>query len=890
MHLWITISAADRYGNLIDSRKEDDTGGTPEYFKLISSPDTSEFWDGSMFSGNSVTVPVNSTGYAEARFRISEIEGTNLVNVIPSSGIDSTLLTIGGLANAEPADIVVTVSPASGDPPYQPADGTSKFYITYQLIDQWGNPSGGRQVYIEPEDPAEPSFYRTSNPSGRIEISYGPQVIKGIYTLLATSVDNTNVSRETDLEFVSTDPMDMLLTANPQIMPSHDVNENFTSEIRAKVIDEKGNPVMGETVTFSIIDGEYPNSQLAGPYIDSSSAVSDQDGLAIINFVPGTFETDWDAPDYLKMADASCRVRAQWNTTVRYIDVEWKNYPYLTVKTSVTPETVAVNDTVAVTIQLIGDGWALQPDPIDVMLTADRSGSMLRDYPDRMVSLMDALEGFGIEMKEGWDRLGLASFGTYGDADIIDYSSRYWAGHDYDDFGYRDYSDDYKYISEHYTGNGKYYSDYATIDLGLTEDFSDYNAEVKALVPYSGTPMRKGLYYSIKHIRDNARDDAVKAVVVLSDGDYNYYGDPLARGSGGREWDWYYMQKNYYTFSDLDYSEQDMRIFAKNNGIKIFSIAYADGISSECRAVLQALAKDTGGSYYYAPSGDDLKKIYEDIAGELKEAAGVDTKMELMFQNIEINNETLPNTGTDSVLEYVYDHDISTLVENYYSNGTYTSEVLDQRAWWAENKSLHFDVGTVYLNQTWQATFLLKLEKAGNVNLFNSADQSGDDDQSGGTNPSESSPYENSYISFNGGEDILPLPDTYVTVVADLNSSGINFASMDISNLHITNPDSIADTLDMAWILDYTGNSSVSQNLYYLREGDNVWIKFKEMPGVSGPVSTLTQESSFAFVDLPPGTYKIRLIASAPDTADDVEELSKTITVGASTEAYIKLE
>ncbi|WP_421909235.1 hypothetical protein [Methanolacinia petrolearia] len=144
-----------------------------------------------------------------------------------------------------------------------------------------------------------------------------------------------------------------------------------------------------------------------------------------------------------------------------------------------------------------------------------------------------------------------------------------------------------------------------------------------------------------------------------------------------------------------------MRIFAKNNDIKIFSIAYADGISSEGKAVLQALAEGTGGKYYSAPSGEDLEEIYEDIAGELKEAAGVDTAMELMFQDVEINNQTVPNTGSDTILEYVYDPEISTLIENRYGNGTYISEVVDQSAWWTENKSLHFDVGTVYLNQTW---------------------------------------------------------------------------------------------------------------------------------------------------------------------------------------------
>ncbi|MBN1432058.1 MAG: VWA domain-containing protein [Methanomicrobiaceae archaeon] len=846
----ITVSALDKYGNLVDSKKEDDVGGTPESFEMISSPETSEFWDGLGFNNNSIKLYVNSTGYATALFRVSEIAGTNLVNIIPPSGISPNLLTIKGLANAEPADIVVSVSPASGDPPYQPADGISKFYIIYQLVDQWGNPSGNRTLYINSTDLTEPAFYRTSNSLGRIEISYGPQVIKGIYTLIASSVDNGSVSVTTDLEFVSTAPTDMLLTANPQVMPSHDVDTGFTSAIRAKIIDEKGNPVKGETVTFSIIPGAYPLSQVAGPYLQSASAESDQNGQAIVKFVPGEFETDWDSLNYSKQSSASCQVRAEWNSTVRYINLEWKNYPYLSVLTNVTPETVKVNDTVKVTIQLVGDGWALQPDPIDVVSVADRSGSMIWDYPDRMVSLMAAMKVFSNEMHDGRDRVGLTSFGSTKGSNICVSGN---------DIGIDDYSgDDSAYKSLYYPGSGVTdYADYATVDLALTTDLAAFDAEVDNIVPRGGTPMRYGIYKAIKHVRDNGREDAVKAIIVLSDGDYNDYGDPLARSG-----------KSYTYFSDLSSQEQDMRVFAGNNNITIFSIAFADGMSSSGRQVMERLAEDTGGKYYYAPDGEELKDVYKDIAGELKEAAGVNTEMELMFQNVEINNVTVPNTGGDAVLEYVYDPDDSTLIENFYSNGTHTSVTEDQRAWWTENISLHFDVGTVYLNQTWQTTFLLKVLKPGNINLFN----------------------DTSFISFNGGADTLELPDTFITAVADLNSTGINFTALDVSGFHITNPGDITDTIDLEWNLDYTGSSSASQNLYYLRLGDNVWIPFKVLPGVGGPVSTMTQQSQLGIVDLPPGEYRLRLIASAADTADDMEELSTTIMIGASSGAYIKIE
>ena len=78
------------------------------------------------------------------------------------------------------------------------------------------------------------------------------------------------------------------------------------------------------------------------------------------------------------------------------------------------PQTIAVNSTVDVTIDFIGDGWALQPHPIDVVLCTDRSGSMLYDDPDRMYSIREAAKVFVQQMNSSRDTLGLVTFGRNG--------------------------------------------------------------------------------------------------------------------------------------------------------------------------------------------------------------------------------------------------------------------------------------------------------------------------------------------------------------------------------------------------------------------------------------------------------------------------------------------
>lgn len=873
----IIVCAFDKYGNLVDSRKENATGGTPEYFEFNSQPETSEFWDGSAYSTNYAKIYVNSSGYAEALFRVSEFAGSNSVNIDPSGAVSYEVLTIDSLANAEPANIIAVVNPASGDPPYLPADGISKFYLTYQLTDMWGNPSAGRQVYISPSNPGESGFYRTSNASGRIAISYGPQVIKGIYTLSASCVDNMSVSDVTDLEFVSTAPTDMLLTANPQVMPSHDVNTGFKSDVRAKVIDERGNPVKGETVTFSIIPGAYPLSQVADPYLEATSAESNQNGQAVVKFVPGEFETDWDSANFSNTASAACQVLAEWNGTYRLIDLEWKNYPYLSVRVNVTPETVKVNDTIKVTIQLIGDGWALQPDPIDTMMVADRSLSMLTDDTDRLVSLMEAMKLFNAEMAEGRDQVGLITFAK--GTGIADTDNDLLGDDDNRDAWGHYYNDDATYKATHYKGAGvtDYGYGYATLDQEFTTDHDLFDDKVDYIFVDMWTPLRWGVYEGITYVDDNAREDAVKAVVVLTDGQYNYFGDPLARGSPTTsEYLSHWFSTNplyeYTTIDGLDAAEQDLSFYASSKGIKLYTIAFGNEItesdSDNTYYTLKLLAQSTGGEVYYAEDGDELKEVYKEIAGELQVAAGVDTEMELMFQNVEINNVTVPNSGSTAVLEYVYDPEDSTHIENFYDNGTHTSVIEDQTEWWSENKSLNFDVGTVYLNQTWQTTFMLKVLKPGNINLFN----------------------DTSFISFNGGEDILNLPDTWFTAVEDLNSTGVNFSTLEVSGFDVTNSGNITSTIDLEWTLYYTGPYEATQVLEYQRYNDG-WIVFAVMPELSGPVDPAVAQQTQLFInDFLPGDYDIRITASAVDTADSVAYISDKIPLGDSASAYIKIE
>ena len=151
----------------------------------------------------------------------------------------------------------------------------------------------------------------------------------------------------------------------------------------------------------------------------------------------------------------------------------------------------------------------MQPKPIDVMFSTDRSGSMMEDNPDRMVSIMQAAKIFVDEMGAN-DQLGQVSFGQKGTAEAITYSGM---GPGIDSST----GDDAAYRTAHYPASPKSYSDYATLDLQLSFDKTQVKSTIDRMVPYSGTPMRSAIYKSVNEINAHGRSTAIKAIILLSE-------------------------------------------------------------------------------------------------------------------------------------------------------------------------------------------------------------------------------------------------------------------------------------------------------------------------------------------------------------------------------------
>jgi len=344
----------------------------------------------------------------------------------------------------------------------------------------------------------------------------------------------------------------------------------------------------------------------------------------------------------------------------------------------------------------------------------------------------------------------------------------------------------------------------------LSFNHTTVNNSIDMMVPSGGTPMREGLYRAVKMLRDNPRSGAVSAVVLLSDGDWNTGGDPLG-ASGAVAFP-----------ADSITSSTSIIQWAKQKNISIYTIRLG---SDGNEAALKSYASLTGGKYYYAATPSDLDAIYTAIAGDLQTEAGVATKADLNYGTVNVNQ--VPTSG---VFDYLYKNGVSTMNKSYWKNNTpiYGPNYYDQTADWSD-KVLSFNVGTIKLNQTWMTSYMLKVNKPGNIDVFGTG----------------------SYISFNNNASQLLLPKTLITALPDMSTTGgVNFTkTLTIHNLTATvnENNNLADLSVDIQILPSSPNLSVVADIYITDEDQHTttWIKSIELsPVINGKMHITTIDLS----------------------------------------------
>jgi len=881
------ISITDQYRNPVDNRRGN------HIINLHAngpSPDDCGFAEAGY--AHDITRILDANGNTSVNVKLTSKIGDNNIAMDGYQSIPNQLEWITAEAKGTPVSITQVVSPG-GSPPTVPADGTSFFTIIYTLVDVYGNPTNGQFIWVNTSVPGEEQNF-TSNNLGQVTVKYGPRSTIGEIYITASSIANSTVTSTPQMvKFTDTGAAIISLTANPDTMASRDVPPSTSvSNIIATVADKWGNAVPGSTVTFNLTNETYDATYnvTTHPNLLSSSGITDAYGQAAVQFIPGNFTTVGNH-GYNASATGHCNVIATWNGTQKTVPVTWKNYPYLSVKTSVTPLTVEINQTVDVTIQLSGDGFLMQSKPVDVLLLLDNSGSMgLTGDPNSGLSQSKtAAISFINQMTQGRDRVG-----------VIFYDKKTYPN----------------------------FSVYVPLTYDLDTVKNNISGYTRTNSAGYHTRTRYALYEGITRMNNWNDRGAVPAIIHMTDGQWSMEGDPLARtgaigfnqtfsssetsagglhsvwagnvvgvtniyryfdglGGGtpnynsrsfpngqpydsGTTWvnDVYETSQNYITkssgyFTNAENSKQNMSIYASESGIKVYSIGFTSSANNaDLKLVLQIMSNATGGFYRYAPTGTELANVYKEIAKDLTDPPGVNVTSSVDFGNINVTGITMPGA---QVYTYVYNTTASTKIG--WQDGK--SNVTNQSADWAADNQLDFTIGTIKVGQQWNATFRLRLNQSGLIDVFGN----------------------HSTVSFNnGGPQKLILPQTFITVVPKLNVTVITAKEIKLLNLNVTETGQIKALLPVRWNTNYTGNNTLTEKVYY-RIDTGPWVLFDTKTHAYDPLTT--EYVDYAQLDvtkLPPGGYLIKVYATASDAPDSTIMLSTPVIVGNSGRIYIKLQ
>jgi hypothetical protein len=542
-----------------------------------------------------------------------------------------------------------------------------------------------------------------------------------------------------------------------------------------------------------------------------------------------------------------------------------------------------VGENLTVTIQIKGDGAALQPKPIDVVLVMDRSGSMGDDKPTRISSATTAAKTFVSKMDSSRDRIGVVSFAGY------------TAGTE------------------------------TRPDVTLTYDYSNVDNKINALSPNGATETRDGLKQAIDMFIDNPNPNSnvVSAIILMTDGNYNWLGNPLGRGTGYSSdyTSYYYPYHNYYpnlpywtnnlepdkyqyydglgdglhgthhsspsyyTYPDGQATNQNMAVYAKNHNIRLYMISFASTLDSQAVSDMQTLADSTGGFYEHAPDGDSLTAIYTKIAGELNEQAGGSTVVAMNFGTIKVVNVS-DYADIGDYLDYRYSDPVSTNIHMFNKTSDYYRYTRsDIPNWTPTKKELSFDVGTIKLNDTWQTTMMFNLTQNGTLVLFG--------------------PDHCSRVSFTdastGKTTSGCIPSLMVDVRSDSGTKGLDSNTLLVDPINVVlGVSSDPNIIRLQWNTTYAGptasSGSVGETIEYCNadasscSASTDWYLYSVLSSKAGPLASPGVQDAknidtSGWVD---GKYYLRVHAVADNSADyDATVMYTKTPPGGS---YIKLE
>ena len=807
------ISFTDIWGNKIDNRKELALVLPSHTINNLQvhgpSPDNCSFVDNGL---HLISPALDPNGNVSVKIKLTSKTGRNDIIMGSFGSISDKLEYIEAVATGMPFSMTGRLSPAGPIP----ANNVDTFTVTYIIYDVYENPLNNKWINWSTNLTGdEGQGLKRSNSIGQIQFPYGPKITRNYVTLTAISIENPSVKNVTYAEFINAEATTVVLTVTPQIMMSRDAKSTEQAFVRATIIDNFGTTVPNETVTFSLGTVSNGTFNLTGqPVLVNSTAKTDQNGDAIVIFYPGSF-AKWGEPGYNSAATGEVPVIATWNGISKSLIVKWKNYAFLSVKTSAVPQKVNVSGTIDITIDVIGDGPILQGGNVAAMIDFDSSTAVWtnKDTPPLGYPCKDTKKCVRMDSAKG----AADAFAT---ALLLPSPSSNFIG--VDAFGYKK---NMPPLLSPETDITLVKNKIAGVEQGSAPKFM-FDSVIDCI-------------NNITLTQATRPPDKVRAVILLKD-----------TSNGGTS------SEDPTTMVDLAQHTTPPT--------RIFTVYYNDGKGNAAEEILlnNSVAIPTGGQFFMATDSAELVQAFKDIAEILKTSAGVNAQLDLNFQNVEVDSEPMPNVD---VFSYVFvgpeDTPNSTIVSRdsilgrtriMWPNSSHS--VINQAPEWNTSKTLHFNIGTINISQQWNATFRLKAEnKTGLINLFNCT-------------------ISGSKLDYNDNPFPICIPDLFITVTPNQTFQEPQ-GTLDVSNLIVTKSGAIGDSIPLQWNLKYTGNATATEIIKYAYfQTPNSLPRNQTLPlGSRYTKGEYVSQHTLNIKNFPPGIYKIYVYSFADDAPDDYE-------------------
>ena len=768
-----------------------------------------------------INLQVHGPAPDDCGFRVDNTSNHKISRILDSNGETSLILRLttkmgpniilmdhfGGIpdtlewVDAEATDMPYSITGSISDGGVLPV-GNKAFTIDYVLHDLYGNPVKNSSVWVNSSEsgPGEQKLL-TSNSLGQIRLTYGPKANVKTITLTATSVNNSSVTKILLAQFTTAQASNMVLAITPQSMASREIPTSQPAQVVGKVTDIYGNPVGGQEVAFQISDVQTsPFVATGAPSFNSASVVSTIN--ATTNSDGNAIVSFYPGSFTIQQNDPYFSDKASGSC---WVTATWNSY-------SAPPVKMEWKNFPYLSIVVNATPQAVQVnDTIDVAIQVRGDGYMMGTRPVTVMLDMDASSSLNSGSRGPDAKASSKKF-----VDNLTPSL--------DQVGLVSYGDDDNEVF-HSNASYNFFNVKGAIDnLTLKGGVSGNSAiTVKQSVDEA--------VYRIMH-NPTLHAQEVRAIIVLGDSAYDSGELPaLVKETWGSD----------------------------GNEIRVFTIMFLSsnngcGSGTDSKLIrMKDLAAQAGGKYYCGSDKNAIDDAYADIAGILKSLAGVNATMDLSFDNVEVNST--PVIG-GQVFTYVPE------TKTIWPNSTITYKNQSDE-WKAPDYLLHFNIGTIHINEIWEAQYRLRVDHIGLIKLFD----------------------DSSTLTFNNGTETIHLPDIYITSGPSNSSIGLNAGTLDVSNLIITNSGSITDFIPVTWKLKYTGFASVKETMWY-SHNNGPWIQFSSNPDIDA--GDYVHNAQLDVRKLPPGGYRIKIHAFGPDAPDD-EEISSVCTVGGN-RVYIKLE